>query len=308
VIRAAFLGTPAEAVPILGGLLEVAEVGVVITQPDRPRGRSGRPQHPPVRVAAEEWGLEVLQPGRLGDVAERLVGCDIAVVAAFGRIIPAAVLAVPRRGFVNVHYSLLPRWRGASPVVRAILAGDDTTGVTLMEMDEGLDTGRIVATEVTQIRPDETAGELTMRLAGLGRGLVMRRLGAWVEGDLPASPQDDALATAAAKVSVTEAFIDPARHRAGAVVRAIRAFNPRPGAWGRIDGERMKLWRAMPSDATGVAPGWATLSPGRVLLGCADGAVELLLVQPAGRGSMDAVDWMHGRRGEPAVFEQATGG
>lgn len=301
-MRLAFFGTPEEAVPILEAVAGIAEVAIVVTRVDKPQGRSGRLIPPPVKVAAAELGLAVAQPSRMAELAGLVEGVDAAVVAAFGRIVPGPALAVPRAGFVNVHYSLLPRWRGASPVVRAVLAGDATTGVTLMQMDEGLDTGPILATAETPIDPAETAGELTMRLADLGADLVRRRLADIVAGEVPVTPQDDLGATAAAKVTVEEAFLDPLRHRAGPLVRAVLAYNPRPGAWGVVDGERLKVWRAAPSADSGPEPGVAQRQGGRVLLGTADGAVELLEVQPPGRPSMAAAAWMNGRRGEPARF------
>lgn len=301
-MRLAFFGTPEEAVPILEAIAGIAEVAIVVTRVDKPQGRSGRLVPPPVKAAAVELGLAVAQPSRMADLAGLVDGVDAAVVAAFGRIVPGPALAVPRAGFVNVHYSLLPRWRGASPVVRAVLAGDAMTGVTLMQMDEGLDTGPILATADTPIDPAETAGELTMRLADLGADLVRRRLADIVAGRVVASPQDDLRATAAAKVTVEEAFLDPRRHRAGPLVRAVLAYNPRPGAWGIVDGERLKVWRAGPSAESGLEPGVAQRVGGRVVLGAADGAVELLEVQPPGRPAMPAAAWMNGRRGEPARF------
>ncbi|MBU1226265.1 MAG: methionyl-tRNA formyltransferase, partial [Actinobacteria bacterium] len=172
-MRAVFYGTPAEAVPVLAALLDVAEVALVVTQPDRPRGRSRRLEPPPVKVAAEGWGLPVAQPERASadPDAIRAFAPDVAVVAAYGQLLKPALLEVPVRGFVNVHYSLLPRWRGASPVVRAILAGDETTGVSIMQIDEGLDTGPVFAAEQTPILPGETGGGLTARLADLGARL-----------------------------------------------------------------------------------------------------------------------------------------
>lgn len=300
-IRAAFLGTPAEAVPILGALEEVAEVVVVITRPDKPRGRSGRPVPPEVKQAAAARGLRVEQPSRAADIAALVTGCDVAVVAAYGRIIPEAALAVPSAGFVNVHFSLLPRWRGASPVVRAILAGDPTTGVTLMQVDAGLDTGPVYARLETPIDEAETAGELTMRLARLGAELLTHNLGAIVAGTLIAKPQPDAGVTAAGKVTVDEAHLDPVRHSTEAVLRAVRAFNPRPGAWARLGEERLKVWRARPGTGE-CPPGEARVVGGRVLLGTADGVVELTTVQPEGKPEMAATAWMNGRRSEPALF------
>jgi methionyl-tRNA formyltransferase len=301
VIRAAFFGTPAEAVPVLFGTLQAATVEIVVTRPDAPQGRSGEPVAPPVKVAAESKGLPVLQPRHPLDVLESIRGLDVAIVAAYGLLIPVDLLAAPIAGFVNLHYSLLPRWRGASPVVRTILAGDHAAGVTLIQMDEGLDTGPVYAAESTAVRPGETAGELTARLAVLGGGLVAITIPGVVEGTLTPVPQDDSRATAAAKVGVAEAFLDPARHRVDAVDRAVRAFNPKPGAWAIVDGRRFKVWRVGPASAE-VPPGVAVVADDRVLLGCADGAVELLRVQPEGKPEMDALAWMNGRRRKPAGF------
>jgi len=307
VISAIFYGTPAEAVPVLAALLDVAEVSLVVTQPDRARGRSKRLQPPPVKVAAEAWGIPVSQPLRASDdtAAIAALAPDVAVVAAYGQLLKPSLLEVPARGFVNVHYSLLPRWRGASPVVRAILAGDETTGVSIMQIDPGLDTGPVFATAGTPIRSHESGGELTARLAAMGARLLVETLLGIVEGTLEAEPQDDALATAAAKVRTDEAFVDPTRHTTTAVLRAIRAFAPKPGAWGLVDGERIKLRSASPVDAVQAA-GVAGVHEGNVILGAADGAVVLGDVQPAGRGALTAIEWMRGRRDEPATFESAT--
>jgi methionyl-tRNA formyltransferase len=301
-VRAAFFGTPVEAIPILTGLASVADVAVVITRPDAPQGRSDDLVPPPVKVAAGDLGLRVVQPERPTAVLEELVEVDIAVLAAYGLLIPPALLAAPSRGFLNVHYSVLPRWRGASPVVRAILAGDETTGVTLIQMDEGLDTGPVFAVAETGITEDETAGELTMRLAELAGQMMGEWLEGVMRGELVAEPQDDAMATAAAKVTVEEAFLDPRRHTAVSVHRAVRAFNPKPGAWGLVEGERFKVWGAVTTDVP-AEPGLASVIDGAVVLGCSDGAVELRTVQPSGKGAMDAVAWMNGRRGEPAAFD-----
>jgi methionyl-tRNA formyltransferase len=301
VIRAAFFGTPAEAVPVLLGVLQTATIELVVTRPDAPQGRSGEPVAPPVKVVAESRGLPVLQPRHPVDVLESIRDLDVAVVAAYGLLVPVDLLAAPAAGFVNLHYSLLPRWRGASPVVRTILAGDDVAGVTLIQMDEGLDTGPIYASESTAVRPGEATGELTARLAVLGGGLMALTLSGVVDGTLTPVPQDDSRATAAAKVGVAEAFLDPARHRVEAVDRAVRAFNPKPGAWAIVDGRRFKVWRVVPASGE-VRPGVAVVDDDRVLLGCADGAVELLRVQPEGKPEMDALAWMNGRRREPAGF------
>ncbi len=298
-IRAAFLGTPAEAVPILGALEECADVSVVITRPDKPRGRSGQLVPPEVKQAAVNRGLRVEQPERSGDIAALVGGCDVAVVAAYGRIIPQAALRVPVAGFVNVHFSLLPRWRGASPVVRAILAGDPTTGVTLMQVDAGLDTGPTYTRTETPIDAEESAGELTMRLSRLGAELLAENLAGIMAGIVAAVPQPVAGVTAAGKVTVEEAHLDPVRHSTTAVLRAVRAFNPRPGAWAFLAEERLKVWRARAGTGE-CPPGEARFVGGRVLLGTADGVVELTTVQPEGKPEMAATAWMNGRRGEPA--------
>jgi methionyl-tRNA formyltransferase len=300
-MRAVFLGSPPEAVPSLEALMEVAEVALVITQPDRPRGRSKAPVPPEVKVAALDHDLEVAQPTNRDELQSTLEGAasDVALLTAYGRLIRPDALAVPTHGFVNVHFSLLPRWRGASPVVRAILAGDRTTGVTLMQMDEGLDTGPTIAVRGIVIGEHESAGELTMRLADLGADLVRDALPRFVAGELRAKPQVSEGVTAAGKITTDEAHIDPTRHPAAAVLRAVRAFDPRPGAWTTLDGGRFKVWEAVPA-AGEVEAGVAVADEDRVLLGCADGPIELIEVQPAGKPRMSAADWMRGRRGEPA--------
>jgi methionyl-tRNA formyltransferase len=307
-VRAVFYGTPAEAVPSLEVLASLAEVPLVVTRPDRPRGRSGKPRPPPVKQAASLLGLEVSQPERAVHDLERMraLGPDVAVVVAYGQILPRELLAVPGHGFVNVHFSLLPRWRGASPVVRTLLAGDEVTGVTLMLLDAGMDTGPVIAVEPTRVGEGESAGELTTRLAGLGAEMLRAHLGPYLAGERPPRPQPEEGATAAARVRVEEAFVDPLRHRAEAVLRAVRAFDPKPGAWTDLDGIRVKLWRARPVAGPGPQPGLAAAVGGSLLLGTADGAVELVEVQPAGRGRMRGMDWMRGRRLEPARFTPPT--
>lgn len=308
-MRAVFYGTPAEAVPALQSLCGIAEVVLVTTRADKPRGRSGKPQAPPVKEAARALGLEVSQPVRAAHDLDRLRALtpDVAVVVAYGQILPPDLLAVPPCGFVNVHFSLLPRWRGASPVVRAILAGDELSGVTLMRLDPGMDTGPVLAVAPTRVGDEESAGELTARLAVMGAGLLVERLPAYLSGELAPRPQPEEGATAAARVRVEEAFIDPTRHRTQAVLRAIRAFDPRPGAWTGLDGVRVKLWRARGASGASPGPGVAALVGDQLLLGTTDGAVELLEVQPEGRSRMAGGDWMRGRRLEPARFTPLGG-
>jgi len=299
---AVFLGTPIAAIPILSVLQEVADVSLVVTRPDKPQGRSNQRKAPPIKDAAGEWGLPIAQPTTGVELfdAVQAVSPDIAVVAAYGRLIKPELLEVPKHGFVNVHYSLLPRWRGASPVVRAILAGDDETGVSLMRMDRGLDTGPVIAAEVIPVEPVDDAGSLTDKLAAAGGALLTSALPRYLAGEMTPVPQDDALATAAAKVSTDEAHIDPMRHPAEAVDRAVRAFNPKPGAWCLVNGARFKIWVATRNLGFTVTPGEARLIDGRVILGSRTGSLELIEVQPAGKPAMTAVAWMNGRRAEPA--------
>ena len=303
-MRAVFYGTPATAVPIVAALASVAEIALVVSRPDAARGRSGAPVTPPVAEAARSWGLPLAQPARPADELDRVraLRADVAVVAAYAHKIPPELLAIPIRGFINVHLSLLPRWRGASPVARAILAGDSATGATLMEMEEGLDTGPILAQEPLDIGAEETAGELTARLAFVGARLLAAHLPEYVAGSLVASPQPDEGVTLAGKVAVEEAFVDPAVHSAAVVLRMIRAFDPSPGAWTNTEGSRLKLWGARHWEGPTPKAGRAEDRNGRVVVGVSGGAVELLEVQPAGKIRMPAADWMRGRRGEPALL------
>jgi methionyl-tRNA formyltransferase len=304
--RAVFMGTPEAAVPILDALRDVAEVALCVTRPDRPQGRSRQPVPPPVKQAADGWGIAVAQPTRASDLfaAVESIAAEVVVVAAYGRIIKPELFALARHGFVNVHFSLLPRWRGASPVARAILAGDEVTGVSLMVMDRGLDTGPVLEMVEIEIDRSDTTGTLTARLADLGADMVRSALPRFIAGELTPMDQDDALATAAAKIETDEAFVDPQRHTAQAVVRAVRAFNPKPGAWAVVDGERLKLWHAESMSGDGPAPGVAEVREGAVVLGTATGPVRLVEVQPAGKPAMGAAAWMNGRRGAPAQFSR----
>jgi len=299
---AVFMGTPEAAVPILSSLADVAEVALVVTRPDKPRGRSNRPEAPPVKKAAEALGLAVAQPSSGTELREivRAAAPVVAVVAAYGRLIAPGLLEVPDHGFINVHYSLLPRWRGASPVVRAILAGDRESGVSLMEMDVGLDTGPVIAAEAVPIDAADDTGSLTARLASVGARLLAAELLPYLEGRITPAPQDESRATAAAKVTTDEAHIDPARHSVEAVDRAVRAFNPKPGAWCLLDGERFKISATANAPGVDSTPGEARLTEGHVILGCRTGSIELIAVQPAGKAMMAAVSWMNGRRAEPA--------
>ena len=296
-MRAAFLGTPSAAVPSLAALTEIADVAAVVTRPDAPRGRSGRPEPPPVKVAAVEWGLDVAQPADSHELAAALDGLalDIAVVVAYGRLLSGKVLAVTRAGFVNVHFSLLPRWRGAAPVARAILAGDAATGVSLMVLDEDLDTGPVVAVAETEIGEEETAGVLTARLAVLGARLLETTLPAYLAGARTPAPQFEAGVTAAPVLTTAGARLNPEEGLEPAL-RKVRAYNPKPGAWLSIDGVRVKVWAA--SGFSGDVPRGHLVEEGGVpVVGFADGGAALDRVQAAGKKPASGAAWWRGRRG-----------
>ncbi len=299
-MRAVYLGTPTAAVPPLAALLDIADVPLVVTRPDAAKGRSGRPSAPPVKVAAQEWGIEVAQPASSRELLAA-VGreqFDIGVVVAYGRILNAQVLATTRVGFVNLHYSLLPRWRGPAPVERCLLAGDEMTGISLMQLDEGMDTGPIIAAFETPVADDETGGTLTARLSYLAGVVLAEALPAFMTGAVHPAAQISAGATYAARLSPEEGELDPAQP-AAALGRRVRAFTPRPGAWVPVAGQRLKIWAATPADGELVA-GRIDWLDGHVALGSGEGVLRLGVIQPAGKKPMPAAAWMHGRRDEPA--------
>ena len=305
-MRVAFAGTPAFAATALEAIAGAGHVvPIVFTQPDRPAGRGMRLTASAVAQSAQKLGLAIAKPATLRDAHARQTlsdaNPDVLVVAAYGLLLPREVLAVPRRGCINIHASLLPRWRGAAPIQRAILAGDELTGVSLMQMDAGLDTGPVIASEAIAISARDTAATLTDALAQLGARLLVAALAApeaW-----RASPQDSTLATHAPKVSRQEAGIDwtlPAR----AIERRVRAFNPAPGAETRMAGEIIKIWEALSIDQSG-APGAVVVCDGdRVLVGCGSGCLELRRVQRQGGRAMAATDYARGARlAVGAVFD-----
>ena len=299
-MKTIFFGTPAAAVPVLRRLVGISDVSTVVTRPDKPRGRSRRPMPSAVRSAADEFGIGVFQPETSADLHAGLGDLppfDVGVVVAFGMLIRPETLAVPRHGFVNVHFSVLPRWRGAAPVQRALLAGDDRTGVTLMEMDEGLDTGPVLSTASTAIGPHEDAGELTERLAVLGGVLIERWLPAIVAGRVASTPQDHREAVTAPKIASDERWVDLSSEPA-TFLAAVRALSPWPGAWVRHDGEPLRIVRA-DIGSTLLAPGELRVHGGGLHLGVGDRSVRLLEVQPAGKRAMPAMDWLRGLRNGP---------
>lgn len=298
--RIAFLGTPAVAVPALEALVAAGDIDVVavVTNPDRPRGRSRSPVPPPVKEAAERHGIPVLQPERPAEVTDDLLALDLdaAAVVAYGAILPAAVLATTANGFVNLHFSLLPRWRGAAPVQHALRAGDEVTGVTCFVLDEGMDTGPVVSRTEVPVGPDETAGSLLDRLASIGAPELVDAVRAVVAG-AELTPQPEEGVTYAPKIERDDVRIDFARP-AQEVHDLVRSANPAPGALTTFRGGDLKVWRVARTDGEG--------EPGTVLergddgpvVACGGGAVVLLEVQPAGKPRMDGASFVNGYQPE----------
>jgi methionyl-tRNA formyltransferase len=298
-MRIVFFGTPQFAVPSLRALLgeRYAVVGVV-TQPDRPQGRSRSTLvSPPVKIEAERAGIPVLQPTRpLGDVflaSLRRLEADLGVVVAYGHILRPAVLSLPRLGMINVHASLLPRWRGAAPVQHAILAGDVETGISIMQLEEGLDSGPVLHRIATPIGADETAGALAARLAELGATALVDALSLLSAGFAKPEPQDGTRVTIAPKIDRDSARIDW-RKEAASVARQVRAFDPAPGAWATHEAAPLKLFGGMPTDDRG-EPGRVLAAGDRLVVGCGDGALAVREVQPAGRNRLAVREWIRGR-------------
>ncbi|MGF1665900.1 MAG: methionyl-tRNA formyltransferase [Acidimicrobiia bacterium] len=299
-LRVAFLGTPDAAVPSLRALASIAEIPIVITQPDRPQGRSRAPQPPPVKVTAEAMGIPVAQPERSGDIASMLEGAgplDAAVLVAFGQLIRPDALAVPRRGFLNVHFSILPRWRGAAPVQRAIMAGDRRMGVTVMVLEAGLDTGPTVATWSTGLGASESGGAVLARLSDGGAALMAEVLEPYVHGRLAAVAQP-AGATPAAKITSVDRAIDWTESAVDTSRRVV-ALSPRPGAFTHFRGQPFKILAA---EAVGGEGEPGLIDPSELTVGTGAGRLRLIEVQPAGRTPMNAADWARGLSGEPGRF------
>jgi methionyl-tRNA formyltransferase len=294
-LRLIFMGTPDFAVP---ALLELAarghEIAAVYTRAAKPAGRGMAVQATPVEREARRLGLSVLTPKSLKDAAAqaafRAHGADAAVVIAYGLLLPKPVLDAPRLGCFNVHASLLPRWRGAAPINRAVMAGDAESGVTIMKMDEGLDTGAMAMAEGVPIGADMTAGDLHDELARLGADLMARALAALERDTLALTPQPTAGVTYAAKIAKDETRIDWAKSWR-AVHDHIRGLSPFPGAWFELDGARIKALRATRGDGGG-APG--TVLDDALTVACGEGAVRLTQVQRAGKQPMSAEDFLRG--------------
>lgn len=301
-LRIIFAGTPDFAARHLDALLSSQhQVVGVFTQPDRPAGRGKKLMPSPVKVLAEEKGIPVFQPATLRKTEnQQLVAdlnADVMVVVAYGLILPLAVLEMPRLGCVNVHGSLLPRWRGAAPIQRSLWAGDAETGVTIMQMDLGLDTGDMLYKLSCPIEADDTSGTLYDKLAGLGPEGLLNTLQQLASGTAKPEVQDEALVTYAEKLSKEEARIDW-NLSAVQLERCIRAFNPWPMSWLEIDGQPLKVWRAsvIPAQA-GAAPGTiVAVSKAGIQVATADGILNLEELQPAGKKAMKAQDLLNSRR------------
>ncbi len=304
-MRLVFAGTPDPAVPSLQRLLASPRHNVVavVTRPDARAGRGRQPAESPVKQLAEQAGVPVLQPARPSEPefldALRALAPDCCPVVAYGALVPPAALAVPRLGWVNLHYSLLPAWRGAAPVQHALLAGDEITGATTFLLEQGLDTGPVFGVVTEQVRPTDTAGDLLDRLSRSGADLLVATLDALEDGELVAQPQPPDGVSLAPKLTPEDARVrwdEPAT----AVDRRIRACTPAPGAWTTFRGARVKLGPVVPQpDSVPGAPGSLEVTRGSVLVAAAGGFVELGVVQPAGKGPMPAADWARGVRPQP---------
>ncbi len=282
-MRLVFAGTPEFAALALQAIVAAGhDVALVLTQPDRPAGRGMALQPSPVKKLALERGIEVFQPLSLKDAEAQAriaaVGAEVMVVAAYGLILPQTVLDLPRFGCLNIHASLLPRWRGAAPIQRALLAGDAETGVCIMQMEAGLDTGPVLLREAFPILPDDTSATLHDRLAALGARLVVEALG---KLPLPATPQVLEGVTYAQKIGKAEAQVDWSQS-AAELDRHIRAFNPFPGAQAQFGGQTVKLWRAAPVEGSGEKGQILQVDRNRVVVACGSGALAVSELQKAG--------------------------
>ena len=294
------MGSPAFAEPSLRALASAGyRIAGVVTQPDRPAGRGGRARASEVKTAALELGLVVLQPERMRDerTQERLraLAPDVVVVAAYGKILPQAVLDIPSKGSLNVHASLLPRWRGASPIDAAILAGDEETGVTIMELVMKMDAGPIVAQARTPILPDDTTGSLEPRLARMGAQLLVESLPGWLGGSLQPIPQDESRVTVCSLIRKENGHLRAAMSAIEAE-RAVRAYNPWPGACVLYRGERLGVWRASVRSGS-LSPGAVVVIDRKPAVAFRDGLLVLDEVQRPGSKRLRGEDFLNGERG-----------
>ncbi|KPI17195.1 Methionyl-tRNA formyltransferase [Actinobacteria bacterium OK074] len=301
-MRLVFAGTPEVAVPALDALIasERHEVAAVVTRPDAPAGRGRRLVASPVAQRAEEAGIEILRPRRPRDedflARLREIAPDCCPVVAYGALLPRVALDVPAQGWVNLHFSLLPSWRGAAPVQHAIMAGDELTGASTFLIEEGLDSGPVYGTVTETVRPTDTSGDLLTRLAFVGSGLLLATMDGIEDGTLKAVPQPADGVTLAPKITVEDARVDWAAP-ALRVDRVVRGCTPAPGAWTVFRGERLKLIQtALAPDRTDLAPAALSVGKNDVHVGTGSHAVELLWVQAQGKKPMRAADWARGVR------------
>ncbi|RJG04792.1 methionyl-tRNA formyltransferase [Noviherbaspirillum cavernae] len=313
-----FAGTPEFAATALQSLHDAGfDIPLVLTQPDRPAGRGMQLQASPVKQYALAHGMPVAQPvslrrdGKYPEIAReahdllQATEHDVMVVAAYGLILPRSVLGIPKHGCINIHASLLPRWRGAAPIHRAIEAGDAETGVTIMQMEEGLDTGPMLLIDRLPIAADETTGTLHDKLAHMGGSLIVEALKKLERGELGATPQPEAGANYAAKITKEEALLDFSQP-AASLARKIRAFNPFPGASASFGGASVKLWRAEVLSATNGATSGQVLEAGPqsgVVVACGDGALRLTELQKPGGKRLPAAEFLKGFKMEGGRFD-----
>ncbi|MER7045978.1 MULTISPECIES: methionyl-tRNA formyltransferase [Streptomyces] len=304
-MKLVFAGTPEVAVPALDALIASGrhEVAAVVTRPDAPAGRGRRLVASPVAQRAEEAGIEVLKPAKPRDedflARLREIAPDCCPVVAYGALLPRTALDVPAHGWVNLHFSLLPAWRGAAPVQHAVLAGDELTGAATFLIEEGLDSGPVYGVITERVRPTDTSGDLLTRLAFAGAGLLSATMDGIEDGTLKAVPQPADGVSLAPKISVEDARVDwhaPALR----VDRVVRGCTPAPGAWTEFRGERLKLVSVrLDPERAGLAPGELVVGKKDVYAGTGSHAVELLWVQPQGKKPMSAADWARGVRIAP---------
>ncbi|OWU86068.1 methionyl-tRNA formyltransferase [Oceanicola sp. 22II-s10i] len=292
-MRIVFMGTPDFSVPVLDALVDAGhEIAAVYCQPPRPAGRGKKDRPTPVHARAEALGLTVRHPVSLKKEPEQAefaaLGAEIAVVVAYGLILPQAILDAPTRGCLNIHASLLPRWRGAAPIHRAIMAGDAETGICIMQMEAGLDTGPVLLREETEIGAEETTGELHDRLAVMGAGLIVQAL-ARIDMLIPEAQPEEGV-TYAHKIDKAEARIDWTKP-AAEVDRLIRGLSPFPGAWCEVGGERLKLLGSHLASGNGTA---GTTLDDALTVACGDGALRITRLQRAGKGPQDGESFLRG--------------
>lgn len=306
-MRVLFAGTPAVAVPSLDALVQAGfDVVAVLTRPDAPVGRKRVLTPSPVAARAAELGIEVIHAARVdAAVTEKIAAAtpDVAAIVAYGGLIPRAALDIPQHGWINLHFSLLPAWRGAAPVQRAVMAGDDITGAVTFLLEEGLDTGPVFGTLTESVRPDDTAGLLLGRLAHSGAVLLAQTLSAVAAGKAVPQPQQGDVSLAP-KLTLDDGRIDW-KQPALAIGRRARGVTPEPGAWTALDGQRVKLEPVrLRQDVSDLAPGAVAQSGNGILVGTGSHAVELTRIQPSGKKMMAAADWARGMASlESVVFE-----